>query len=107
MVVSGIRGCVLFAKENIMGGWIIGLLLGILLGWLVFTLWKQTWPRWTAEGRMQLWKAAFTLVYLTSWILVTLVAIYYVWGVQPPDISPNPKELPTCPEGANLEVKDL
>lgn len=84
------------------------LLAGLVAGFLISLVWKQSTPRLTVNpsGRMQLWKASVLTLYLILSTAITAYAVYSLWDVQPPASDRRNKEA-MCPAPAAFQLLDL
>jgi hypothetical protein len=84
------------------------LIVGLVAGYLVSLIWKQSRPKLTINpaGRMQLWKASILVAYLISSTVATGYAVYSLWDVQPPSADQSTKA-PVCSAQSTLQLVAL
>jgi len=84
----------------------------IFAGFAIWVWLQEGWPRLTTppDGRMQLWKASFLVVYLVLFTLVTTYAVQTLWQADPQLPMQVPPSEPTCADvksDAGPVIKDL
>ena len=81
------------------------LIAGLVAGYLVSLIWKQSRPKLTINpaGRMQLWKASILVAYLIFSTAATGYAVYSLWDVQPPGADQS-RKAPDCSAQSTLQL---
>ena len=84
----------------------------IFAGFAIWVWLQEGWPRLTTppDGRMQLWKASFLVVYLVLFTLATTYAVQTLWQADPQLPMQVPPGEPTCGDvkpDAGPVIKDL